>query len=185
MDLANAAREALAVVLGCGIAAAAVVAFIQWARRTLRQPKHLASALVSVFACAVLAASCARSLESPPIDSPRIETTDDDGDSSSPSLSSSPSPQPRPSRNRDSVTCYKSEYGRECLQRCKDTHHLLTLCQASYAHLERPHAGIGMLSGCAWSVAGAQAECDFYYPNIHESCSLTWAGWHFSCEWSP
>jgi hypothetical protein len=37
MDLAVAARAALAVVLGCGIVAAALFALIEWAWRTLRR----------------------------------------------------------------------------------------------------------------------------------------------------
>jgi hypothetical protein len=40
----------------------------------------LASSLLTAFACALLAASCAQRPESPPIDSPSIEAQDDDGD---------------------------------------------------------------------------------------------------------
>jgi hypothetical protein len=49
-------------------------------RDSIMQPQHLASALVSVFACASLAASCVQSPERAPTDSPSVETLDDDGD---------------------------------------------------------------------------------------------------------
>jgi hypothetical protein len=44
------------------------------------QTKHFASALLAVLACAPLAASCVQHPETPPIDSPPLETKDDDGD---------------------------------------------------------------------------------------------------------
>jgi hypothetical protein len=192
--------------------------------------KHLASALVSVFACALLAASCTQSSEGPPIDSPRIEGQDDDGDfggdpdvgssvggddpayswsppagvqgdsdvgdsapdpntstddgSSSPSLSSSPSPIPKPPARTDTVSCYKFEYGADCLRRCKERRYL-NACSASHKHPTDPHAAMGLLSGCSWTSLSFPIACSYYYSSNSDSCTFYTPLAQFSCEWSP
>ncbi len=42
--------------------------------------KHIAAVFIAVSMCAMLAASCAQSTESPTTESPAIETKDDEGD---------------------------------------------------------------------------------------------------------
>lgn len=111
------------------------------------------------------------------------------GDDSSPYPVLSANPSPNPQGRPDTVSCYKFEYGADCLQRCKERHHL-NVCHASQKHPTDSHAGRGLLSGCSWTnmttfPTGYPIACSYYYPSNSDSCTFYTPLGHFSCEWSP
>lgn len=149
----------------------------------------------------------------PPEASPSVETLDDNpnlggsigGDvgsdtsfGSDPSVGhESPPPMPAndapppvnytPSGDEESVSgvihCLRSDYGKDCLQQCKDAAPV-NVCRADWAAPNKSVKGTGLLAGCSWNLT-LPTGCAYFYAESHTLCTWRYAWVKPTCEWSP